>query len=399
MPSPRGLVRGLARLGLDADDRDLRAARRQLRLVGVGRILDAVAGPQAQSDGCGHPGLVLDRLVDAHRLLAEQDVLDAGRGRVLAAQRHGPDPGGLEGVDHRVRQPVVGREDRVHLVVGVHQDLLHQRLGFLVVPTGDELVGDELPVAGVHPLVDGLLVAGLEEERVVVLLAAVEHDDPSGVEGEIVDRRLHGLGHGRADLDVVEAHVGIAARAPGVEPVVLDDGDVGVLGLVDDGGARPGVEAGEHDHARTVGDRLLGLRLLRGGVALGVDDREVVVLAQAGGLERLGEEPPVVLLPSVGRCRVRKQHPDAALAAAVAARRVIAAAVVVIATPCGDEPQDGERGDCPPHSIGLGHGSSPLRMTGVAAEVTTRTVNRARTFGQERERNVKDPPQGCGTKR
>ena len=45
------------------------------------------------------------------------------------------------------------------------------------VPAGDVLVGDELPVAGVDLRLDGLRVAVAEEERVVVLLAAVQHDD------------------------------------------------------------------------------------------------------------------------------------------------------------------------------------------------------------------------------
>ena len=40
---------------------------------------------------------------------------------------------------------------------------------------------------------------------------------------ELVDGRLEHLGHGGAHLHVVEADVGGAAGAPGVEPVVLDD--------------------------------------------------------------------------------------------------------------------------------------------------------------------------------
>ena len=46
-----------------------------------------------------------------------------------------------------------------------------------------------------------------------------------------------------------------------------------------------------------VGDRLLGLRLLRLGVALGVDDGEVVAFGQPGVLEELREEPAVVGFP------------------------------------------------------------------------------------------------------
>ena len=71
------------------------------------------------------------------------------------------------------------------------QDLLHDRLGLGVVPPGHELVVDERPVAGVDARLDRLGVAVAEQERVVVLLAAVQHHDLRLVEAERVDRRLH----------------------------------------------------------------------------------------------------------------------------------------------------------------------------------------------------------------
>ena len=94
----------------------------------------------------------------------------------------GTDAGGLQGVDRRLGQAVVGGEHGVDAVAGVDEDLLHDRLGLVVVPAGHVLVGDERPVAGVDPGLDRLGVAVAEQEGVVVLLAAVEHHDPRAVE-------------------------------------------------------------------------------------------------------------------------------------------------------------------------------------------------------------------------
>jgi hypothetical protein len=149
------------------------------------------------------------------------------------------------------------------------------------------------PVAGVGTCFDRCRVAVAEEEGVVVLLTAVQHHDARQVLAEIVDHGLHHLGHRRSDLDVVEAHVRVAAGGAGVEAVVLDDLDAGLLGLLDDRATRARVEARQQDHARTVGDGLLRLGLLRSSVALGVDD----VVLDPGLVERFLEVLPVVGLP------------------------------------------------------------------------------------------------------
>ena len=115
----------------------------------------------------------------------------------------------------------------------------------MVVPPEDVLVGDQLPVAGGDALLDRGVVARLEQERVVVLFATVQLDDAhGGGEPEPVDHRLDDLGHRRADLHV-ETDVGGPAGTSGVEPVVLEDLDTRLGGLVDDRRARAGVEARE----------------------------------------------------------------------------------------------------------------------------------------------------------
>jgi hypothetical protein len=158
------------------------------------------------------------------------------------------------------------------------------------------------------------VVARAEEERVVVLLAAVNSHDARLRLAERVDHRLESRAHLLSDLDVVEAHICGAAGASCVEAVVLDDRDVRVLGGVDDRRARAGVDADEQDDAGVVRDRLLGLRLLLRCIVLGVHD----VVLDVGRLEGLLEVTPVVRLPPRRSRAVGKEHPDRAVSTAAA---------------------------------------------------------------------------------
>ena len=117
-----------------------------------------------------------------------------------------------------------------------------------------------------------------------------------------------------ADLLVVERDVvvGVAVER---QAVVVDDLDALALGVGRDRRAGAGVEVDQQQHLRAVGDRLLGLLLLRGLVALGVLDLDV----DAGVVERLLQERPVDRLPADGRLRVRQQDRDLALVAAATA--------------------------------------------------------------------------------
>src|SRR3954469_16803291 len=82
---------------------------------------------QRDGDLGGRVGLLLDRLVDRHALLAGEDVLDALGRRVLPGDRQLAELAGVERGDDRVGQAVVGREDAVDLVVLLLEHLLEDR--------------------------------------------------------------------------------------------------------------------------------------------------------------------------------------------------------------------------------------------------------------------------------
>jgi hypothetical protein len=87
---------------------------------------------------------------------------------------------------------------------------------------------------------------------------------------------------------------------------------------------------------------------------------EVLVFGKTCFLERIGEEPPVVLLPAVGRGGVGEQHPDAALTVTTGC---LATVVIVVAAACGDEAEHGQYGEGSPHAFAAVHACSPSRIT------------------------------------
>src|SRR5690606_13923165 len=157
----------------------------------------------------------------------------------------------------------------------------------------------------------------LEQGRVVVGRRAVEDGDRGVGDALLLDALDQRLALQAADRHVVEAHVVVGVAVEG-EAVVVDHRHALRLGVVDDRRAAARVEVDQQQDGGAVGDRLLGLGLLGRGVALGVQDL-VVVGRQAGGLERLLEEAPVVALPPRGAGAVGEQHRDDALALGPAA--------------------------------------------------------------------------------
>ena len=229
----------------------------------------------------GRVGLLLDRLVDGHALIAVDDVLEALQRRVLARDRDLRQLALLERRDRRVGEAVVGGQHAVDLVAVLLQDLLEDRQRLLVVPVGHGLVVDLLPVTRVELRVDDGVVALLEQRRVVVGRRAVEDRDLRALlVAHAVDEAL---ALQLADLLVVERDVVVGRVGVERQAVVVDDLDALRLGVRRDRGARARVEVHQQDDLRAVGDRLLGLLLLRRLVALGVLDLGL----DAGVLERL----------------------------------------------------------------------------------------------------------------
>ena len=255
----------------------------------------------------------------------------------------------LERRDRRVAEAVVGREHAVDLVRGLLQHLLEDRQRLLVVPVGHGLIGDLLPVSGLELRLQHRVVALLEQRRVVVRRRAVEHGHLGALlVAEAVDESLT---LELADLLVVERHV-VVRVALEREAVVVDDLDALRLGVGRDRRAGAGVEVHEQEHLRAVRDRLLGLLLLGGLVALGVRDG----VLHAGRVERLLEERPVDRLPPDRGLGVRQQHGDAA--GLLAAAAATAGAALLVAPACGHGHCEGcdaytERQPVPPEPHGL----------------------------------------------
>ena len=158
----------------------------------------------------GRVGLLLDRLVDGHALIAVDDVLDALQRRVLAGDRDLRELALLERRDRGVAEAVVGGEHAVDLVAVLLQDLLEDRQRLLVVPVGHGLVVDLLPVTRVELRVDDRVVAVLEQRRVVVGRRAVQHGDLRALlVAHAVDEAL---ALELADLLVVERDVVVGSR-------------------------------------------------------------------------------------------------------------------------------------------------------------------------------------------
>src|SRR5581483_3724134 len=252
----RGLCR--AALGLD------RAGRRDLLALD-----DGDRGLRRRG------GELADVLEHRHRLPARDDVLDALRRRVLPAQRDRVELVRLQRDDDRGRDAVV-------LVAGLDQHLLEDRAGLLVVPAGDELIRARLEGPTLVQRFEDRVIPALEEERVRILLAAVQLGDDCALlalqrvrdrlalqdtDGVAVERRVE---HSRAALDL---------------PVVVDRLDALLERRLLDRGRRARVDRGDDQDLRAVRDALVGLRLLLLRVALRVHDAR----RDLGRLERLDQ--------------------------------------------------------------------------------------------------------------
>ena len=213
-----------------------------------------------------------------HRLPARDDVLDALRRRVLAAQR---DRVQLVRLERRRRPRSRGRRSpprRASILLPVLISICSKIVpAFWLSQPGTNCSGPLERAALVQRLQDRVVPA-LEQERVRILLAAVQLGD---------DRSPASFPSGRRDAVALQ-HADRVAVERGVEDggaaldlaVVVDRLDALRGGRLLDRRCRAGVDRSDDQDLRAVGDALVGLRLLLLRVALRVDDarRDVAAL-------------------------------------------------------------------------------------------------------------------------
>ena len=122
-----------------------------LRVVPPVNARQVLAVQQGNARRSGRFGLSLDRLVDGHRLVAGQHILDAADRRVLARDRDARvarvDARALQRGDDRAGQTIIGGEDGGDVAFCGREDLLEDYQRLLVVPVRHGLIGDQFPRA------------------------------------------------------------------------------------------------------------------------------------------------------------------------------------------------------------------------------------------------------------
>ncbi len=217
----------------------------------------------------GELGLRRDRLVDRHVLLAGEDPLQAGNGRVLTGDRtfFGVDSGTFERGDRAAAGVVVGRVDAPEAVITEGGDrLLGLALGVFRRPArGVVFLGDSDPGS-----FERFVRAGLEERGVGVGRVAVDLDDRSAGVAVFFQFFRQRFGLQFADPFVVEGDVGVDF-AVFDQAVVADHRHVLGVRPFGDRRRRFRVHRIEHDHVGSFGQRRFALRLLFFSVAAGVE--------------------------------------------------------------------------------------------------------------------------------
>src|SRR5258706_3366959 len=216
--------RRLDRVGHDRFDRDLERRDVDLAVVlGRVRVRPLLALEQVNGPLRGRRSQRLDRLVDRHVLVSDEDPLDAGQLGVLARRRPGrrSNSGALHRRDCATSGAVIGGVDANETVLADCADrLVHLGLRLGGRPVRRVVLLCNLEAA----LVDDAVSALLEQLRVVVRRGSVDHDDRAllAVLLELVDQR------GRLDLAdrrAVEFDVVVRLRVQ-KQAVVADDGDL-----------------------------------------------------------------------------------------------------------------------------------------------------------------------------
>ncbi len=166
----------------------------------------------------------------------------------------------------------------------------------------------------------------LVRRRVGVGRRAVDHHD-SVASAAVRQRSQQRLALLLADSERVDRDVGVDVGAVD-QARVGDDRHALRSGVVGDRGGGSHVDRVDHEHLRAVGDRLLGLLLLLGGVLLGVGVDHLAVGTELSDL--VDEARPILVLVARG-LRLRQQQCDLRrVAAATTARAGAGAATTVV---------------------------------------------------------------------
>ena len=260
------------------------------------------------------PAPPVDRLVDRSALVAGEDVLETGQGRVLAGRRERLrlDAVGLQERDDRRAVLIVRDHRRVDAVMGGvgalelgQRDRRHPR------PRG---AGDERVLSGLEVGREDAVVALRKQRGVVVGHGACHHDDVRLGHVPRIDALHETRADQLTDVHVVEADVVSRARrrAEG-EPVIVDDRDAVRLGIALHRHAGARILRVDQQNRRTVGDRALGVGHERRVAAQRVLDGHVAT-RQTRGRRRLLQIGRVELDVPRRAGRVRQDRRDLTLA-------------------------------------------------------------------------------------
>ncbi len=241
-------------------------------------------------------------LVDGVVLVARDDQLQTGDGRIVAGdRRHRIDACRLEGGDRRAAGAVIG---------GHHADDLLAETGDLTArpllrlrrrPVRRVVFGQRRVAAAGQAFMDTVpdQPGGGIGRRAIDL----QHPGVGGRDAgrlQPIDQRL---GDGLADRLVVEGDVEIRRRRRD-RAVIGDDLHALALGLLDQRRRRRGIDGVDDDHLRALGDHGIELLLLARRVRVGV---LVEHLAGGAQLAHLGDETRVIVLLVACRRLVRHQ--------------------------------------------------------------------------------------------
>ena len=233
----------------------------------------------------------VDGLVDGHGLAAGHDALARSELGVLPGDEHLARELLLgQGLDGAARGAVVAGHHRIHLVLDAGERVLHDLEGLHRLPVVRPLLGDDLDVAAVDVGLQHLQLPFARQVGVVVGRAAA--DQHVAALRPFLDEVLGLL---LAHPDRVEGDVDVEVAVED-ESVVGDDGHAGLVRGVHDGGRGLRVGRHHHEHVHALGEQVLRLGVLQGGVVVGRLHEDPRPLLLGRGHEEVAVALPALLL-------------------------------------------------------------------------------------------------------